>query len=99
MAEVMRVFQNGCASRDNRLLGIQTIAKVMRDHAVRFHIYTVMYGWRLALVPLEPADALVVATVMPVVTVVVAISIGLLESFTKYGLLPTNGAPERKLVV
>ena len=49
------------------MLGIQTIAKVMRDHAVRFHIYTVMYGWRLALVPLEPV--VLFETVMPVVAV------------------------------
>jgi hypothetical protein len=35
-------------------LGVQTIAKVVGDHAVRFHIATVMYGWRLALVALEP---------------------------------------------
>jgi hypothetical protein len=28
----MRVLQNGCASGDNRLLGIQTIAEVMGDH-------------------------------------------------------------------
>jgi hypothetical protein len=34
----MRVFQNGCASRDNRLLGIQTIAKVMRDHGLFFGV-------------------------------------------------------------
>jgi hypothetical protein len=27
--------------------------------AVRFHIKTVMYGWRLALVPLEPVEAVV----------------------------------------
>jgi hypothetical protein len=25
-------------------LGVQTIAEVMGDHAVRFHIATVMYG-------------------------------------------------------
>ena len=39
---------------DNRLLGVQTIAEVVGDHAVRFHIATVMYGWRLALVAEEP---------------------------------------------
>jgi hypothetical protein len=38
----------------------------MRDHAVRFHIATVMYGWRLALVALEPAEATDVETVIPV---------------------------------
>jgi hypothetical protein len=44
-------------------LGVQTIAEVVGDHAVRFHIATVMYGWRLAFVPLEPADAVVPETV------------------------------------
>jgi hypothetical protein len=46
MAKVMRVFQNGCASRDNRLLGIQTIAEVMRDHAVHLPKGQVFAGTR-----------------------------------------------------
>jgi hypothetical protein len=28
----MRVLQNSCASGDNRLLGVQTIAEVVGDH-------------------------------------------------------------------
>jgi hypothetical protein len=36
------------------------------NHAVRFHMYTVMYGCKLALVPDEPAEL----TVSPVVLVV-----------------------------
>jgi hypothetical protein len=45
-------------------------------------MYTVMYGWRLAFVPLEPVEALVVATVMPVVTLEVFRSAEFDESLT-----------------
>jgi hypothetical protein len=34
-------------------------------YAVRFHIATVMYGWRLALVPLEPVELTVTPVVLP----------------------------------
>ena len=40
-------------------------------YAVRFHMYTTTYGWRLALVPDTPAAVLVVVTVMPVEAVLV----------------------------
>jgi len=59
VAELMRVLQNGRARAELRFLGVQTIAEVVSDHAVRFHIATVMYGWRLALVPEEPVKSVV----------------------------------------
>jgi len=34
VAEVMRVFQDGCACRKCGLFGIQTIAKVVSNHAL-----------------------------------------------------------------
>jgi hypothetical protein len=42
------------------LFGVQTIAEVVGDHAVRCHITTTMYGWRLALIAEEPVDPIVV---------------------------------------
>ena len=66
VAELMRVLQDGRASRECGFFGVQPIAEVVRDHAVRFHIATVMYGWRLAPVALEPAVDMLVETEMPV---------------------------------
>ena len=69
VAELVRVLQDGRASRECGLFGVQPIAEVVRDHAVRFHIATVMYGCRLALVALEPVVD------MPTETPVVAESV------------------------
>lgn len=44
VAKVVRVLQDGYASRDFHLLGVQTVAEVVCDHETLFHIYTVMYG-------------------------------------------------------
>jgi hypothetical protein len=40
VTELMRVLQDGCACGDNRLLGVQTIAEVVGDHAKQLPIAT-----------------------------------------------------------
>jgi hypothetical protein len=68
----------------------------MRDHAVLLNIYTVMYGWRLAFVPLVPADATVVATVIPVVAELV---LNGLELFAFENIPFTVSPPAKKTLV
>ena len=96
VTELMRVLQDGCACGDNRLLGVQTIAELMGVNAVRFHNATVMYGWRLALVALEPAaltvvevDVLTEPEGVPPETALVAAAPELLKPATAFLTVPT----------
>ena len=57
-------------------------------HETLFHMYTVIYGWRLALVPLEPVELIVIPVVADAVIALLKVICASSDPSERIGALP-----------